>query len=105
MMSSTTSPSLTSTAKSSRPPPSASPRHTRNCASYPMSGPPPRMVRQFGVGVILFELADLEQLQQVRAHRYLRFGGDGHIGDPRIAAGGAAHEQRVAPLRVHVRVG
>src|ERR1043165_932902 len=99
MMSRTTSPSFTSTTKSCRSPDESSPRHTRNCALYPMSGFPPRVPRQFLAGLVLLQLADLEELEQLLAHRELWLLDDGHVRPVR-----RAHQEFVAPVRVHRRV-
>src|SRR5215471_8931274 len=65
MMSRTTSPSFTSTVKSRSSPDSSSPRHTRNCALYAISGFPSRVRGHLFVGVVLLQLTDLEELEQV----------------------------------------
>ncbi len=62
------------------------------------------MVGQLVVGEVLLQLGDLEEVQQIRPHRHLVLAGDGDVGNHVIAAGSAAHQQHLAPGRVHAGV-
>src|ERR1700752_4937980 len=68
MISSTTSPSLTSTVKSCSSPPASS-----RCRSF---ASPSWVLDQLIVGEVLLQLGNLEDLQQIGAHRHLVFTSD-----------------------------
>src|SRR5437763_17171914 len=92
--SSTTSPSAPSTSKSTRSPPSVSPRQIRNrrwvLRSVHTSG-------ELVGGEVLFQLIELEEASYIRAHRDLHLARDADASLDTVVAQ-SAHQQHMSPF-------